>query len=148
MASTVEISCWNYVRAEDFLWPAACLSLAVRTCFSVKISSSVFFSSAFHSSLCLSCSSALNSWKSRPITESVGELISWNTEISYYQLTDVNTEHKGKYPGKSVCLALAWQHIYCVVNMTQLQTGKNLEDMQNQWVKHSQKCNTNIQLEV
>ena len=56
--------------------PAACRSLAVRTCFSVRISSSVFFSSAFHSSLCLSCSSALSSWKSRPMTESVGELMS------------------------------------------------------------------------
>ena len=58
--------------------PAACLSLAVRTCFKVRISSSVFLSSAFHSSLCLSCSSALSSWKSRPMTESVGELISCN----------------------------------------------------------------------
>ena len=75
--------------------PAACLSLAVRTCLNVKISSSVFLSryfshhfnkclpirilthkndhlnilqatnlnSAFHSSLCLSCSSALKPWE-------------------------------------------------------------------------------------
>ena len=57
--------------------PAACFSLAQRTCLRrVRTSSSVFLSSAFHSSLCLSCSSALSSWKSRPITESVGELSS------------------------------------------------------------------------
>ena len=95
------IWCVYYVDAislncgQLFILPAACLSLAVRTCLNVKISSSVFLSgyffyeshhlnnylliristheyyhlnilqatnlnSAFHSSLCLSCSSALS----------------------------------------------------------------------------------------